>query len=213
MLSAIDINRHRWRLALLPLLLVLLPVVSPGGQVLPAPIDLAGTWSLDIHLSDHPEQVARAIQFDTGEFTAEAFGRGMEPRAGEERRPPADRMSTNDRKLLAELTRPVKFPSPTLTIAQRDNAVTFTVGERAPDTLRTDGKTEKRSLDAGTFNRTAEWAGPQLLVAYEVGRAGTLTYTFSIVPTTRQLLIRVNFELVPGQPGPFEIKLVYNRAT
>jgi hypothetical protein len=31
------------------------------------------------------------------------------------------------------------------------------------------------------------------------------------VPTTGQLVIRVNFERVPGQPGPFEIKLVYNK--
>ena len=50
------------------------------------------------------------------------------------------------------------------------------------------------------------------MVAYEVGQAGTLTYTYSLVPTTKQLVIRVNFERRPGQPGPFEIKLVYDPA-
>jgi hypothetical protein len=54
--------------------------------------------------------------------------------------------------------------------------------------------------------------GPQLVVAYEVGHAGTLTYAYSLVPTTKQLLIRVNFERRPEQPGPSEIKLVYGPA-
>jgi hypothetical protein len=41
---------------------------------------------------------------------------------------------------------------------------------------------------------------------------GILTYSYSIVPTTGQLLIRINFERVPEQPGPFDIKIVYNRS-
>ena len=81
----------------------------------------------------------------------------------------------------------------------------------APQTLHTNGKAEKHQLDAGAINRTATWEGPQLVVAYEVGHVGTLTYTYSLVPTTKQLLIRVNVERRPGQPGPFEIRLVCNR--
>jgi hypothetical protein len=57
----------------------------------------------------------------------------------------------------------------------------------------------------------ASWEGPTLVVTYEVGHAGVLTYTYSLVPTTKQLLIRVNFERRRGQPGPSDIKLVYNR--
>jgi hypothetical protein len=74
-----------------------------------------------------------------------------------------------------------------------------------------DGTREKRFTEAGPSARTAAWEGPQLKVAYDVGRAGTLTYTYFVVPTTGQLLIRVNCERVPAQPGPFDIKLVYNR--
>ena len=107
----------------------------------------------------------------------------------------------------------MEFPPTTLAITQGDTSVTITAGQRTPDVFRTDGKSEKRSLEAGTVNRTAVWEGPYLRVAYDMGRAGTLTYTYSIVPTTRQLLIRVNVERVPGDPGPFEIKLVYNRTT
>jgi len=213
--------RARPVLALL-LSLMFAPDALVIGQV-SAPIDLTGTWSLDVHLSDHPEQIARAIEFDTGEFTRDTFGRGVESRggtggraggadrSGREWRPPTDRMSPEDRKLLAEITRPVQFPPPTLAIAHGERTVTITAGQAAPEALRTDGKAEKYALETGTVNRTAAWEGPQLRVAYDIGRVGTLTCTYTIVPTTRQLLIRVNIERLPGEPGPFEIKLVYNR--
>jgi len=100
---------------------------------------------------------------------------------------------------------------PTLAIAHGERTVTITAGQAAPEALRTDGKAEKYALETGTVNRTAAWEGPQLRVAYDIGRVGTLTCTYTIVPTTRQLLIRVNIERLPGEPGPFEIKLVYNR--
>lgn len=206
----------------LALLLFLLAPVAPVIGQASAPIDLSGIWALNVHLTDHPEQIARAIQIDTGEFMPEMRGRGAEPvggpgdrgtgagRSSAERQPPADRMSGEDRKLLTEVTRLVQFPPPMLTIAQDARTVTIS-GHASPDVLRTDGKTEKRALETGSVNRTAAWQGPQLRVAYEIGRVGTLTYTYAIVPSSRQLLIRVNIERLPGQPGPFEIKLVYDR--
>jgi hypothetical protein len=33
----------------------------------------------------------------------------------------------------------------------------------------------------------------------------------SIVPTTGQLLIRINFERMRDVPGPFDVKIVYDR--
>jgi hypothetical protein len=85
--------------------------------------------------------------------------------------------------------------------------------DRAGDRdLRIDGKAEKHPLETGTVKRTAQWVGPQLRVVYEVGHAGLLTYTYALVPSTGQLLIRVNFERLPGYPGPFDVKLVYNRS-
>jgi hypothetical protein len=122
-------------------------------------------------------------------------------------------LKPEEAKLLAEITRPVLFPRPSLTIAQSDATVTITRGQGTSEILRLDGKAEKQSFETGTANRSAVWQGPQLRVAYEIGGVGTLTYTYSIVPTTRQLLIRVNFERIPGNPGPFEIRLVYNKTS
>jgi hypothetical protein len=203
--------------------MVLLAAWLAAAQV-PSPINLSGAWSLNVHLSDHPEQIALAVAFDTGEFRPESYERSIEgrgrrgspdsatvPGRRENDGPAAERMSADDRKVLAELVRPVQFPPLTLTVAQANDAVTITAGERAPYVMRTDGKVETQPLDVGSVNRAAMWVGPQLRVTYEVGRAGLLTYTYSLVPATGQLLIRVNFERVRGKPGPFEIKLVYDK--
>ena len=192
--------------------------------------DFSGTWTFDSYLSDNPEQVARALETDTGQPGEEALvGRGTERGGfggvgrgaggrdafggqGRSQREPADQMSPDDRKKLTELTDAVQFASPTLTIAQMESAVTIAGSRGGTQTLSTNGKAEKYTLEAGAVDRVARWEGPTLLVDYDVGHAGTLTYTYALVPTTKQLLIRVNFERVRGQPGPFDIKLIYNRA-
>ena len=213
----------RSSLAWMPIVLVLVPVSTRAGR--PAAIDLSGTWSIDLHLSDHPEQIARAIEIDTGELRVEGPTHPRphgsagtlnvpESRTGDAMQPGralADaQMSGGERKVLGELVRPIQFPPLTLTVTQSDTTLTI-AGDRAPYEMRTDGKAEKLSLETGTVKRSAQWVGPQLRVVYEVGHAGLLTYTYALVPSTGQLLITVNFERVAGYPGPFDIKLVYNR--
>ena len=190
--------------------------------------DFSGTWTLDAYLSDHPAQVAQAIRIDTGQPGGQevfrggpengrigAGRRGTEPGRGEgttsKDRAAADPMRPEDRKTITELTDAVRFASPTLTIVQTDADITIASARGGSQTIHTNGKAEKQSLNGGAVDRGAGWEGPILAVRYEVGRAGTLVYTYSMVPTTKQLLIRVNFERVPDQPGPFDIKLVYNR--
>jgi hypothetical protein len=120
-------------------------------------------------------------------------------------------MSADDRKKLTELTNTVQFASPTLTITETETTITLAGSRGGAQTVSTNGKAEKYGLDTGSVDREARWEGPTLVVAYGVGHAGRLTYTYALVPATKQLLIRVNFERVRDQPGPFDIKLVYNR--
>jgi hypothetical protein len=196
---------------------------APAGRP-----DFSGTWALDTYLSDNPEQIARALRLDTGQPGDEALvgrgtgrggfggvgriGSGRETLGGEPRgrAEAADQLSAEDRKKVTELTNAVQFASPTLTITQTESTITVAGDRGATQTIPTSGKAEKYTLEAGTVERVARWEGPMLVIAYDVGHAGTLTYTYMLVPT-KQLLIRVNFERLRGEPGPFEIKLVYNR--
>jgi hypothetical protein len=196
------------------------------AQALAGRPDFSGN---DTYLSDNPEQIARALRLDTGRTGDEALigrgtgrggfggagriGSGRKTLGGEPRgRGEApDQMSAEDRKKVTELTNAVQFASPTLSMTQSENAITFVDSRSGTQTVTTNGKAEKYSLDTGPVDRVARWEGPTLVIAYEVGHAGALTYTYMLVPT-KQLLIRVNFERLRGEPGPFEIKLVYNRA-
>jgi hypothetical protein len=91
-----------------------------------------------------------------------------------------------------------------------DGAITLASDGRA-NALHTNGKAEKHQLAAGSVDRTARWEGPQLVVEYEIGHAGVLRYMYQVAPTTGQLVVRVVFDRRPEQPGPFEIKRIYNR--
>jgi hypothetical protein len=192
---------------------------------------LSGAWTLDSYLSDNPEQIARALRLDTGQSPTDeslggleggryggrgmgrgGYGRGGYGRAGgapSSGRP--EPISAEDSKLLQELTDAVQFAPPALTITQTGSDVTIAGGSGAAQTLHGNGKAEKQQLGAGLVERTASWEGPHLVVRYQVGHAGTLKYTYSVAPTTRQLVVRVSFDR-GQQTAPFEIKLIYDPA-
>ena len=188
----------------------------------------SGTWTLNTTLSDNPEQISRALRLDTGlsieqEFLGpetqgrgdgrEGSGRGASGRPGrgqgETDRRRAPQINSEDRNRLTELINGVRFAPTTFTLSQTDDVV-ISAGARAADTLHPTGKAEPHTLEAGAVNRTTRWVGPLLIVSYDVGRTGTLIYTYSLVPPTRQLLVRVNFERERDRPGPFDVKLVYD---
>jgi hypothetical protein len=189
-------------------------VIALAMQISTGLPNLAGTWTLDAALSDPPQQVALELRQDTGGSTPDqlfGFGGGQGSGQGRGRRgAPAPRtakpepLGDADRKLLDQLTSAVQFPPTTLTISQTNSDVTI-----AGQVLHADGKADTRQLEGGSIERTTTWEGPLLIVREKVGHAGTLRTTYSIVTTTRQLLVRVNFER-DGQLGPFEIRLVYD---
>ena len=188
----------------------------------------SGTWTLNTALSDNPEQILRALRLDTGLSSEQellepetqdrgggrdGLGRGGSGKSGrgpaeaDRRRGP--QINPEDRSRLTELINGVRFAPTTLTISQTDDMV-VSAGTRAADTLHPTGKAEVHTLEAGVVNRTTRWVGPLLIVSYDVGRTGTLIYTYSLVPATRQLLVRVNFERERDRPGPYDVKLVYD---
>src|SRR5262249_15062261 len=103
------------------------------------------------------------------------------------------------------------YPPPTLTISQNATAVTFTDAQQRTRTLQTSGKREPQTSDAGPVQTTTRWEGPQLVSETDLGSGMTMTHTYLLVPTTKQLLVRVTFERAPGQMGPFQVKYVYDR--
>ena len=191
------------------------PAAGPG---------VAGSWSLNTYLSDEPQQIANELRYDTGENGFDLFGgdsgvsegqnrqgRGMRSgrgRAG--RQAPNRSIDAEDRKKLDELTDTGRLAPTTLSISQSNDAVTLTLPVSGSVTLDTNSKTQKCRLESGPVDCTASWEGPLLAIAFTIGHAGTLRFTYGLLPGGTQLIVRVAFIRDNGERGPFEIKLVYD---
>jgi hypothetical protein len=198
---------------------MLLPIAGAGQS----PLDLSGKWTLDTALSDSPEQIAAAIRIDVGAGGGENLlgesgrggagrgtggRRGAEPRSegGQNRQPTSD-----EQKRIDELTESLRYPPTALTIAQTPDAVTITDEQQRARTLTPNGKREKQPVGSASLDVATRWEGPQLVSEQDLGGGRLVRYTYSIVPATKQLLVRVGIDRTPGFPGPFQIRLVYNR--
>jgi hypothetical protein len=200
---------------------MLLPIVASGQGV----VDLSGKWTLDTALSDSPEQIAAAIRIDLGQGGGEnpfadsgggaANGRNGGRRGGESRPSGAQHHQPNadEQKRIDELTESLRYPPATLTIAQTPAAITVTDEQQRARTLTPTGKREKQIVGSASLDVATRWEGPQLVSEQDLGGGRLVRYTYSIVATTRQLLVRVAIDRTPGFPGPFQIRLVYNRAS
>ena len=196
------------------------------GQAPPA-VDLSGTWTLDATLSDNPEQVAAAVRIDLaqggtgtdlfgggpgGRYGRGGMGRGRAPGGGAQGGNERNQTSLEDQNRLDELTAAVRYPPSTLVISQTSTSIAFTDAQGQTRTFTTNDKREKQTIGTSTIETTTRWEGPRLVSEQDLGRGRKTIFTYSIVPTTKQLLVRVGFERGPGQRGPFEVKLVYNRS-
>lgn len=213
---------HHHLLVAAALVVAALPARAQSAP--PAGFDLSGTWTLDTYLSDTPEEIAAAIRYDFGNFAGtELFS--LEPEAGRgqrggdrqgqgrgQRGGQRDQQNVEEQNRLDDLTAPLRYPPPTLTIAQASDRVTLTDDQGQSRALATTGVKEKQPLGAATVDTTTRWEGPQLVSEEDLGKGRKVTFTYSIVPTTKQLMIRARLERGPGQSGPFDITYVYNRA-
>jgi len=213
---------RRLRHAALGAIFTLLPPIA----VAQGPVDLSGKWTLDTVLSDSPEQTAAAIRADLGQsggeqLFGESGGRGGFGRGGGGRRGPDARAgSAQDRKpneeeqkRIDELSEELRYPPASMTIAQTPAAVTLTDEQQRSRTLTANGRREKQTVGSVPVDVTTRWDGPQLVSEQDLGGGRLVRYTYSIVATTKQLLVRITIDRTPGFPGPFQIRFVYNRAS
>jgi hypothetical protein len=200
--------------------------VLPLIVVAQGPVDLSGKWTLDTVLSDSPEQIAAAIRADLGQSGGEQLfgdssGRGGFGRGGGGRRGPDARAGSaqdakpneEEQKRIDELTERLRYPPTSMTIDQTPAAVTVTDEQQRARTLTPNGRREKQATGAAALDVTTRWDGPQLVSEEDLGGGRLVRYTYSIVQTTKQLLVRVTIDRTAGFPGPFQIRFVYNRAS
>jgi hypothetical protein len=200
--------------------------VSARAQTVPPPPaadarpNLSGTWSLDSSLSNDP---ARA-DFGAGEQRGQragGFGGGSSRRGrfgGFGGPPPPTRETARagtpeEHARLQLLTDLLKKSSASLVISHHDP--NFVINDAQDHTLffQTDGSPEENHLGSVTLTSTTHWDGSRLVTEFSLGTRQRLVYTYSMLPATKQLVLRVRLEAAEGQPAHgSELKLVYQLA-
>jgi hypothetical protein len=166
--------------------------------------DLSGKWALDVYLSDSPKHVADAL---AATFAPSASGEAGRARGRAE----TIQAGQKDDPRRKELIDAVRFPPLTLTISETGTGVRFTDSMGRTRTFEANGKKAPHQFDAGAIDTRTMWVGPQLVIEYDLGQDLLLQYTYSLVPTTKQLLTLVTVVGKSERAAPFEIKQVYNR--
>jgi hypothetical protein len=205
--------------------LTLAPIASARAQTVPpAPAvadarpDFSGTWSIDASISNDPtranfEPTAQQRGQRSGGFGGGSSRRGRLGGFGGAR--PATRetprAATPDARLQL-LTDLLKKSSTSLVISHHDP--NFVVNDAQDHTLffQTDGSPEENHLGSVTLNSTTHWDGSRLVTEYAIGNR-KLIYTYTLLPATKQLVLRVRLEAEERQRANApELKLVYNLA-
>lgn len=186
--------------------------------------NFSGTWSLDRGISDdpsraldgHPEAAGRsgppggrgAVDGLRGRGGYGGFGRpdGFDRAAPETRRSPA----AEERARMRELLTLVRDASASLVISHNDPTIAITDAQGHTQLFQTTGGRDQHHLRSVTIPSTTRWDGPQLVTEYTVSGGQRLIYTYTLVPHTKQMVVRIRLEGRPGARGALPpVKLVY----
>jgi hypothetical protein len=184
--------------------------------------DFSGTWQLD-----------RGISTDLTSLTFEPRANGDNQRASMGRggyggrgggggggfggfggrntsRAPAKTGTPEEQARLKELTDQIRSGSATLVISHHEPTLAISDAQGKTRFLKTDGGTDQNQLASSTIESTTRWEGSRLITDYTLGTSRMLAYTFTLLPATKQLVIRIKLEdsQNPRAAGP-EAKLAY----
>ncbi len=162
--------------------------------------DLTGRWTLNTQLSEAPRELGFGVDWLSTRDSApdtNAGGRGGRGRRGSTGVGTgpftAHPESADDAKRAQRLTAEVRKPSPHLTIADTQTAVTITDEEGQARTFHPDGRKDVLQLDGVPVGVTAKRDGGRLVILYSVEQGRELRYTYSRAATPSQLVVDVQF--------------------
>jgi hypothetical protein len=179
--------------------------------------DFSGTWTLDRSLSNDPAQAnfgGAPVQQNQGTNRRRGGFGGFGGFGGGSSRGSSNSSNTSasgtpdERARLAALTDELKKASATLVISHHDPD--FVVNDALDHTLffNTTASREDHTLNDVTFSSTSHWEGDRIVVEYAISSRRTLVYTYTLLPKTNQMVLRVRPQFGDGSNAS-ELKLVY----
>jgi len=120
-------------------------------------------------------------------------------------------MTSDERARFQALTDSLKTASASLVISHHEPEFVVSDSKNQTQFFKTDGSTAEIHLGAVTMTGTTHWEGSRLVTTYILSDHDRLLYTYTLLPATKQLVLRVRRDVTDGQRGSAaELKLVYN---
>ena len=206
-------------------LLVALGLTALGAAQEGTRPDFSGTWSIDRGLSNDPAQA----RFDGNQASPNqggtqrrgglggglgGFGRGGGSYGGSSgsrtRAGSNDGTTADEKARLAALTDELKKASATLVISHHEPSFVATDAQDHAFFCHTTGEREDQRLGELTMPSTTHWDGDRIVTELEVSSRRKLIYTYTLLPATKQLVLRVRLDVTSGARADMpELKLVY----
>ena len=206
--------------------LLLLALLVPGGKIVTgaqsgtqgtAPADthpdFSGTWSLDTNLSDDLSRV----DFGGGQESDRRTGRGggsgggrRGSRGGFGAPGSGDTSTRLEKSRLEDLINELKKGFALLVVSHHEPTFVINDGLDFTQFFRTNGVMDEHPFSSGPITSTTRWEGSRLVTEYALSSRQKLTCTYTVLPATKQMVLRVRLDAGTWQPPARELKLVYN---
>jgi len=178
--------------------------------------DFSGTWTLDRNISTDPGQ----IDFGRGTTTNRQSQRGgiggFGGRGGYRPRNngqgSGEGLTQVEQERLKAITDQLKSASGTLVISHHDPDFVVNDAQNHTFFLHTTGVNEENHLGATTINSSTHWDGSRLVTECVLGGRLTLVYTYTLLPNTNQLVVRVARHSGDRERAGQDVRLVYRPA-
>lgn len=177
--------------------------------------DFSGTWSLDRSLSTDVNQASilpsASVGMTPGGRGRAGIGIGGGGRSrGAGSRNAGDALTPAQQAKAKVLTDQLKTAFSTLVITHRDTS--FIVNDSRANALffETTGVSEDNQLGGETLTSSTHWDDSRLVTEFALGTDLTVVYTYTLLPKTSQLVVRVTRKTgAASRTTSPEIKLVY----
>lgn len=176
--------------------------------------NFSGSWSLDPALSSDPSKATFDATPDSsrsrpGGRRSGGFG-GFGGSGGGST---GGSMTSDERTRLRELTNQIQKSSAQLTISHSDPTLAITDPQGRTEQFQTNGYKDQHQLTSIAAESTTHWDDARLVTEYALSSSRKLVYTYTLVPRTDQMVIRIRLDATGGaRAARQEITLVYNRA-
>ena len=178
--------------------------------------DFSGTWALDRNISTDPGQIDLGPGTTTnrqpqrggiGGFGGFGGRGGYRPRTNGQAS--GEGLTPVEQERLKAITDQLKTASGTLVISHHDPDFVVNDAQNHTFFLHTTGVNEENHLGATTINSSTHWDGARLVTECVLGSRLTLVYTYTLLPDTKQLVVRVSRQAGDRQRAGQDVRLVY----